>query len=88
MILILTCLVLTTALVLAVLLAVLVVGIRSDERAVDLTGRPHTPSAAVARRLLGLHARKPVAPACLHAAASPGHQPPPIPGRRESPNRS
>jgi hypothetical protein len=42
-------------------LAILVAGIRSDDRAKNLTGIPRTGTEAVTRRLLGVGVRHPVA---------------------------
>lgn len=46
-------LILVVAVVALALLAVVIAGIRSEERHNSLSGPPHSPSAAVARRLLG-----------------------------------
>jgi hypothetical protein len=67
MIIILTSLVLAVTLVLLALLVALILGIHSDERATDLASQPRTLNASMARRLLGLHVRKPARPACMPA---------------------
>lgn len=46
-------LVLAVAVVALALLAVVIAGIRGEERHHSLSGPPHSPSGAVARRLLG-----------------------------------
>ena len=58
-----------------VILAILVAGIRSDDRAKNLTGIPRTGTEAVTRRLLGVGVRTTEAG---HPAANP-------PGTRSSP---
>ena len=57
--------------VIAVPLAILRAGIRRQDRAASLTSRPSGLSAAVARRVLGLHASLPARPA---QPADPGRQ--------------
>jgi hypothetical protein len=52
-------------------LAMLRAGIRRQERAASLTCQPHGLSAALARRILGLHARKPNDSGCFDAAGRP-----------------
>ena len=51
-----------------VILAILVAGIRSDDRAKNLTSAPRTRTEQVTRRLLGVGVRTPEAD---HAAANP-----------------
>jgi hypothetical protein len=47
------------ALIVALLLVMVVVGIRQEPSATELTSRAPRPTAALARRMLGVHVRRP-----------------------------
>ncbi len=65
-------LILTAVIVFVIPLAVLRIGIRRLDRAASLTCQPPGLSAALARRVLGLHARKPAdVDRCDHADCEP-----------------
>jgi hypothetical protein len=75
----------TLALIIAipVALAVLRAGIRHQDRAASLTSRPPGFSAALARRVLGLHASLPVTtPRPARPARGQADQPPLTPARK------